>query len=135
MDLNCGSNEFCDKKSQKCEKICDLNSCGSNGKCLATYHTKYCSCEDGYIPDSDLEGCRKEKYSKEKANCENSCKYPSKCSEIEESIYCYCPNTPESNPMQSCPPSISYFPGQPQPFKPTTESQVFSLQTVMILTG
>ncbi|XP_070506991.1 adhesive plaque matrix protein 2-like [Chironomus tepperi] len=136
MDFNCDFDESCNQNSQKCLKICAENVCGPNGKCKAMHHTKYCSCVDGFIPDKAVKGCRPQNYTDEKPNCKSACGSENRCSEIDGSTYCFCP-LPFIPSFHPCPhfSAAPFPPGESPAYKPTTENEIFSLQTVIVLSG
>lgn len=96
-DVSCLDDEFCDLDSQKCQKICNNSACGQNGKCLASSHTKFCSCINGFTPVSGI-GCL---VSTESTNvtCESACGVNNHCTTKDGRIYCSCSDEHKINPI------------------------------------
>ena len=52
IDSECPDHQFC--SGEKCEKLCNVGTCGDNAVCTAKNHNSACECPKGYEGDPSI---------------------------------------------------------------------------------
>lgn len=103
-NTSCTDDEYCDIKQHKCIGVCDVSACGDNSICTIKDRNQYCSCDVDYFPEKGV-GCRpltgRDNLSNE--TCSLYCEPFASCEFNDETVYCFCPfRIPFLNPFINC---------------------------------
>lgn len=96
-NIDCPSNQLCNRMTHTCYNVCDEESCGTNAVCIAENHKAICQCPSGFKPDpipdvecSPIDSC-----------AANPCHPSAICEATPSGHTCKCPPNNVGDPFTS----------------------------------